>query len=51
MDVFNCLCMRLKWIPPGDFLWFHVDTVSISKATNSLRKGEGLCLFTTIKLS
>lgn len=42
---------QLKCLPLGDFLWYPVDTVSISKAKNALGKGEVLCLCMTIKLS
>lgn len=38
MDAFNLLCSQLKYMLPGDFLWYHVDTVfsGISKAKDSL---------------
>lgn len=51
MDALNYLCTWLKWMPLGDFLWYHVDTVSISKVKNSLGKRGGLCAFMTGKLS
>ena len=39
----------IKWMPV-DFFWYHVDTTSFSKAKNSLGKGDGWCLFMTVKL-
>ena len=35
----------IQWMPVGDFLSYHVNITSISKAKNSLGKGDGWCLF------
>lgn len=42
--------MWIKYMPLGEFLWYHIDPISILEARNSLGKRERLYLFMTVKL-